>query len=110
VGAAPQVAGAAAEVAAVEGRSRDRRKLRQAPKDEEVGDGFLTIAEIKSQALAAANRALDRGGSPSSARHAREVAVYLQRQLAARRLVQRAQARRAAAAAAADAATADSAT
>jgi hypothetical protein len=107
--AAPLVAGAAAEVAADAGRSRDRRKPHQAPKDEEVGDGFLTIAEIKRQALAAANRAIDRDGSPISARHAREVAVYLQRQLAARRLVQSAKARRAAADAAANAATAHSA-
>jgi hypothetical protein len=98
---------AAAVRAAADAESpRERRQPLQAPPQAGAMGSFMTIAEIRRQALDAAHRVLERGGSPVSARRASELAVRLKRELAARRLAQRGDARRAAAAAAAGVAAA----
>ena len=67
---------------------------------------FPSRAELIQQAIAAAKAAIRDGCSPASARHAHDVAISVQRQLAARALLARARARRGAAADGAATATA----
>ena len=69
-----------------------------AERGDEAAAAFPSRRELIQQAITAAKAAVRDGCSAASARHAHDVAVSVQRQLAARALLARARARRGAAA------------